>query len=167
MSRERFLKAVNLQSVDRVPCNEWIDHPEYVRKLTGIDPFEDPSGAVVEAIRLLDIDWYTGIPKRSHRFEAGETKKDLGHGRYVSEWGFTGSGWEREHGFTSDEEVLGYDPLERSTPEMRVAGYRAVVEGIQADQRRVGDACYVSGLYYTTLFQWVPPHNRAVRRDVV
>jgi hypothetical protein len=154
MSRERFLKAVNLQPVDRVPCNEWLDHPGFVRKLTGIDPFMDPGGAVVRAIRLLDIDWYVGIPKRSHRFTGGETKKDLGSGRYVSEWGFTGSGWEMEHGFGSDEDVLRYDPLARSAPAERQAGYRAVMEGIRADQALVGDACYISGLYYTTLFQW-------------
>ncbi len=154
MSRERFLKAVNLQAVDRVPCNEWIDHPEYVRKLTGIDPFEDPTGAVVAAIKLLDIDWYVSIPKKAHRFDTGETKKDLGHGQYVSEWGFTGSGWHMDHGFADDEAVLDYDPLTVSTPQQRAQGYHAVLEGIRADQALVGDACYISGLYYTTLFQW-------------
>ena len=154
MSKQRFLSAVNLQSVDRVPCNEWIDHPAFVRKLTGIDPFEDPTGAVVAAIRMLGIDWYVAIPKKSHRFAEGETKKDLGHGQYVSEWGFTGSGWHMEHDFHCDEDVLRYNPLERSTPEQRREGYRAVIEGIGADQALVGDACYISGLYYTTLFQW-------------
>lgn len=154
MSKERFLRAVNLQKVDRVPCNEWIDHPAFVKKLTGIDPFEDPQGAVVEALRLLDVDWYVGIPKRSHKFSEGETKKDMGRGRYVSEWGFTGSGWAMEHGFSSDEEVLAYNPLERNTPEQRQEQYRAVIEGIRADQALVGDTCYISGLYYTTLFQW-------------
>ena len=36
MSYDRFIKAVNLQPVDRVPANEWLDHPEFVKELTGI-----------------------------------------------------------------------------------------------------------------------------------
>ncbi len=154
MSRERFLKAIRLEPVDRVPCSEWLDHPGFVHKLTGIDPFDDPSAAVAESIRLLDIDWYVGLPHGSHRFAAGERKKDLGDGRAVSEWGFTGSGWGMAHHFADDEEVLAYRPLERIRPEIRQAGYAATLAGIKADQELVGDSCYISGLYYTTLFQW-------------
>jgi hypothetical protein len=154
MSRERFLKATRLEPVDRVPCNEWIDHPGFVLKLTGIDPYEDPTGAMVKAIKLLDIDWYVGLPHAAHRFSADETKKDLGGGHYISEWGFTGSGWSMEHEFHSDEDVLAYSPMEAKSPEERLAGYRATIDGILADQALVGDSCYISGLYYTTLFQW-------------
>jgi hypothetical protein len=154
MSRERFLKAVNLEPTDRVPCNEWIDHPGFVRKLTGIDPFDFPDKAIAACIRILDIDWYVGLPHHSHRFAAGERKKDLGHGRYVSEWGFTGSGWAMDLDFSSDEEVLKYRPLERHKPAVRQAGYDATIAAIKADQDIVGDSCYISGLYYTMLFQW-------------
>lgn len=154
MSKERFLKAVRLERVDRVPCNEWIDHPAFVKKLTGIDPFIDPSLAVIESIRLLDVDWYVGLPKRSFKFEADESKKDLGKGRYVSEWGFTGSGWSMEHAFHSDEDVLAYNPLEKKSYTERQADYAAAIASIKADQALVGESCYISGLYYTTLFQW-------------
>ncbi len=154
MSMERFLKAVNLEPVDRVPSNEWIDHPAFVKKLTGIDPFEDPQGAVIEAIRLLDLDWYVSIPKHANKFAKDETKKDLGEGRYVSEWGFTGSGWSMEHHFHSDEEVLRYNPLEQATPQQRQNQYAATIAGLKKDQELVGDSCFISSLYYTTLFQW-------------
>lgn len=154
MSKERFLKALNLQHVEKVPCNEWIDHPRFVSKLTGIDPFENPTRAIVEAIRLLDIDWYVSLPRHSHRFKEGETKKGLENGCYVSKWGFTGSRWSIEHDFYSDEQVLAYNPLEQSTPAERQKGYRSVIQSINSDQALVGDSCYISGLYYTTLFQW-------------
>jgi hypothetical protein len=154
MSRERFLKAVNLEPVDRISCNEWIDHPGFVARLTGIDPFVDPTAAIVETIKKLDIDWYVGLPRRAHRFAPSETTKDLGDGHYVTEWGFTGSGWRMSHQFHSDEEVLAYNPLEKTSCAERRACYDTVISGIRADQALVGDHCYISGLYYTTLFQW-------------
>lgn len=154
MSKERFLNAINLKQVDRVPCNEWIDHPKFVKKLTGIDPFIDPCLAIIQCISMLDIDWYVGLPKSSFKFEADESKKNLGEGRYVSEWGFTGSGWSMEHSFNSDEEVLAYNPLEKKSYNERQAEYAATIAGIKADQELVGENCYISGLYYTTLFQW-------------
>ena len=80
MSKERFLNSVNLKKVDRVPSNEWIDHPKFVHKITGIDPYENTTDAVVAAIQKLGIDWYVSIPKGSHKFESGESKKDIGSG---------------------------------------------------------------------------------------
>ncbi|MDO8686040.1 MAG: uroporphyrinogen decarboxylase family protein [Clostridiales bacterium] len=154
MSKERFLKAVNLQPVDRVPCNEWIDHPAFVSKLTGIDPFTDPIGAVIKSIRLLEIDWYVSLPRHAYRFDSSGTKKDLGGGHYISEWGFTGSSWTMEHHFHDDEDVLTYNPLELKSAAARQADYGATIAGIKADQALVGENCYISGLYYTTLFQW-------------
>ena len=154
MSRERFLKCVNLKGVDRVPSNEWIDHPDFVRKISGIDPYVDPTGAVIDTIRKLDIDWYVSIPKGSHKFETGESKKDIGSGHYVSEWGFTGSSWNVDHEFNDDEQVLSYEPQMQSTYHERQEKYRQTIAGIRADQALVGDSCYISGLYYTTLFQW-------------
>ncbi len=154
MSKKRFFDAIELKHTDRVPCIEWLDHPAFVMKLTGINPFEQPTEAVLQSIRKLDIDWYVGLPKHAHSFQEEEYKKDLGEGRYVSEWGFTGSIWATGHVFDSDEAVLTYNPLELKNAAQRQQGYASNVSKIQADQRLVNDACYISGLYYTTLFQW-------------
>ena len=60
-----------------------------------------------------------------------------------------------EHEFDSDEQVLSYEPQLQSTYELRQDKYRQTIKaGIRADQDLVGDSCYISGLYYTTLFQW-------------
>jgi hypothetical protein len=139
--------------VDRVPCQEWIDHPAFIKDVTGVDPYDFPEEAVVALLRELDIDWYGGIPKHSVRFAKNETKKDMGGGRFVSEWGFTGSGWSMEPPFHTYEEVLSYNPLEKSTAQARKEGHRRTVEHIMASNAMVGPISLILPSYYTTLFQ--------------
>ena len=154
MSTMRFLDTISLKPTDRIAQNEWLDQPDFVMKLTGIDPYEDPAAAVVAAIRKLGLDLYIGLPHHSVKFEAGEETKALGDGRYVSRWGFTGSSWHLGHKFANEFEVLGYDPFANTTFESRRAGYQSAIDSIMSDQQMVGEACYISGLYYTMLFQW-------------
>lgn len=154
MSKQRFLDAINLKPTDRVAQSEWLNHPEFILKLTGIDPFVNPGSAIESAIRKLDLDWYVDIPRYSEKFENGVVSRNLGEGRYVSQWGFTGSGWNVGHKFSDEEEVLAYDPFAGTTAESRRAGYKGVIDHIAKDQNIMGEACYISSLYYTTLFQW-------------
>ena len=155
MSRDRLLKAMRLEQTDRVAQNEWMDHPEFVLKHTGIDPYEQPEKAVVETIRKFDIDWYVALPKRANRFDGSETSRKVGDGAYITKFGFTGSYWKHaESEYADDETVYGYDPRPAETKEQREARFAGTVGAIQKDQESVGGLCYISGLYYTTLFQW-------------
>lgn len=151
--RQRAIDAMFLRPVDRVPCQEWIDHPEFIKEITGVDPFDFPTEAVVALLRELDIDWYGGIPKSSVKFEKNETKKDLGDGRYISEWGFTGSGWHTEPPFHTYEDVLSYNPFEHSTFEERNERHRRTVDSITAQNAMMGETTLILPSYYTTLFQ--------------
>ncbi len=155
MSKKRALKAMNLEYTDRVPCQEWVDHPLFIEKTTGINPFDHPDKAVVELIRKLDIDWYVSIPEKARRFSPKESSR-IEDGVKYTEWGFTGSQWEEESVFEDMEDVLSYNPLSDHsararivTKEYREKRIRDCIEG----QRQVGDAALVTGLYYTTLFQ--------------
>lgn len=155
MSRKRALRAMNLEQTDRVPCQEWIDHPEYIRKMTKIDPFEYPTEAVIEILKVLDVDWYVGIPEKSRKFKDGETSK-IEEGIHYTEWGFTGSQWEDEHVFSDEEEVLSYNPLDDqdgcvriSTPQYR----KERIDDFLKGQKLAGETTLITGLYYTTLFQ--------------
>ena len=156
MSKARALKAFNLEITDRVPCQEWIDHPEFITALTGLDPFEQPAAAVLATIGKLDLDWYGGIPQQSHRFRDGESAKTLADGNYITEWGFTGSLWEKENKFSSEEEVLSYNPLEDSSGKVRIVSraYRdgRIKECVEG-RKLAGESALITGLYYTMLFQ--------------
>lgn len=155
MSKKRALTAMNLEATDRVPCQEWIDHPEFIKKVTGIDPFEQPTEAVVAVLKALDIDWYVGIPEKSRKFEDGETSKTENGVKYT-EWGFTGSQWEDEHIFKDEEDVLSYNPFEDKSGRVRIATKkyrRDRINDCLKGQPLVGDSTLVTGLYYTTLFQ--------------
>ena len=155
MSKERFLKALRLEQTDRVAQNEWLDHPEFIKKHTGIDPYEEPERAVVAAIKKLDLDWYVGLPKGANKFEEGESSKKIGDDLYVTKFGFTGSYWRHtENLYQDDEAIYSYDPYAKTTKQQRVEGYRRSIEATKKDQGSVGDSCYISGLYYTMLFQW-------------
>ena len=155
MSKKRALDAMYLRDTDRVPNQEWIDHPAFIKKMTGIDPFEYPTEAVLEILKILDVDWYVGIPEKARKFSEGETSR-IEEGIHYTEWGFTGSQWEDEHVFEDIEEVLDYNPLEDiegkvriSTKEYRQSRINDMVKG----QKLVGDSTLITGLYYTTLFQ--------------
>ncbi|MDX1357973.1 MAG: uroporphyrinogen decarboxylase family protein [Clostridia bacterium] len=155
MSKQRALRAMNLEETDRVPCQEWIDHPGFIKKTTGIDPFEYPTEAVVAVLKALDIDWYVGIPEKSRKFDEGETSKTEDGVKYT-EWGFTGSQWEEEHVFEDEEDVLSYNPFEDSAGRVRIATEkyrRDRINDCLKGQPLVGDSTLVTGLYYTTLFQ--------------
>ncbi|MDO8686007.1 MAG: hypothetical protein Q7J78_04975 [Clostridiales bacterium] len=61
MSRQRFLDTISLKPTDRIAQNEWLDQPDFVMKITGIDPYEDPAGAIAAAICKLGLDMYVGL----------------------------------------------------------------------------------------------------------
>ena len=155
MSKSRALKAMNLEWTDRVPAQEWIDHPEFIKKITGIDPFEHPTEAVVKLLKVLDMDWYVGIPEKSRKFKDGETSKTEDGVKYT-EWGFTGSQWEDEHIFKDEEEVLSYNPFTDTSNKVQIVTekYRqGRINDCIKGQPLAGDTTLVTGLYYTTLFQ--------------
>ena len=155
MSKSRALKAMKLAATDRVPAQEWVDHPKFIKKVTGIDPFEYPTEAVVKLLKVLDIDWYIGIPEKSRKFDGGESSR-IEEGIKYTEWGFTGSQWEEENVFLDEEDVLSYNPFEDTAGRVRIATEKYRQDRINdclKGQPLVGDSTLVTGLYYTTLFQ--------------
>ncbi len=149
MSKERALKAINLERTDRVPQIEYIFHTEYVKKISGVDPYEAPEKALAETYRKIDLDliWYTygGI--------IPETEKEVSHYE-KTEWGWQGSTWRMSFPFKTVEEVLSYDPLK----EQKKMSFARVKQLFAEDYGRVkeayGNYVLVPGGYYTTLFMW-------------
>ena len=150
-----MIKALNLENAGGMALQETLEHPAFIRKITGIDPFERPTEAMLAAAKALGFDWMFGVPKRAVKFAEGEGKKTLGGGHYVTEWGFSGSHWSEHEGFDDIEKALEYDPFDGDESGGAVrARAKSAVAGVEADQAACGDLAVVTGLYYTTLFQW-------------
>jgi len=157
MGLQRAVDALSLRPVEGIPSFEVLEHPGIVKKLSGIDPYEDPINACIKALPLLEIDWVQDIPRTVVSFAEGQSTITVGDGSKLTEWGFSGSPWEEDYGFNSAEEVLAYRPLEDREGRVRVVGraYReARIRGPRESRKLVGDAALISGLYYTTLFQF-------------
>jgi len=82
VSFERAIKAINLEKTDKIPQQETIDHPEYMHKLLGLDPYKNPIQAYVDTYKKLDIDWIWGIPRRAVKFNEGESAKQSKEGYF-------------------------------------------------------------------------------------
>ncbi|MFA6109997.1 MAG: uroporphyrinogen decarboxylase family protein [Candidatus Latescibacterota bacterium] len=148
MSYQRALQTIRLQATDRVAQQETFDHPRLMQELLPYDPWDNPAQAYVDSYRALGIDWIFGLPKRALRFARGESSKAGQDGVRYTEWGLSGSAWREEYPFGEVEDVLAHDPLAGlQVPEDPLAG-------IRADQALMGDAAMVTGIFYTTLFQY-------------
>ena len=159
MSRQRALAAVNLQATDRIPRTECLQHPEFERAFTGIDPYRHPQKARVAMLEKLDLDMSsTGIPSTDDPIEDpfadGASSRVLEDGRHVVRWGATStSTWDWGKEYTSVKEVLDYDPLQHmsGTVEELAASFQA---GIDRERERVGDLYLTTSGTYKTLFMW-------------
>jgi uroporphyrinogen decarboxylase len=156
MSYERALNTLRLQNSDRVAHLEILDHPRFMQELIGYDPWTDPVQAYVDSYRALDIDWIIYIPRRAVRFARGQSSRTESDGTTYTEWGLSGSYWRREYLFQDVESVLAFDPVGNEQGEELVTpGYnQRVLDARRADQELMRESAIVSGIYYTTLFQF-------------
>ena len=160
MSRQRALAAIHLQPTDRIPQMECLQHPEFERTLTGIDPYRHPQKARLAMLEKLDLDMFSaGVPSTDDPIEDpladGASSKVLEDGRHVVRWGATTtSTWDWGKAFTSVRQVLDYDPLQHmpaGTVEDLAASYQA---GIDRQRELVGDRYLTTSGTYQTLFMW-------------
>lgn len=150
MSYERALKAINLELGDMIPQIEFLRHPQFVHKITGMDNSEDVLVKLAEANRRLDLDmiWYES---EVSAYDIKNHPEDY----EVTDWGGTDSIWRKRYPVDTVEDVLNYSPLENfeitDNPKERAAYFNI-------DYKRVkdvyGDSVLVPGGYYTTLVQW-------------
>lgn len=158
MSRQRALDIIHLGCPGTLGHQENLDHPEFIAERIGRDPWADRYRAYIDAYASLDVDWVIGVPRPELPRDAfaHASSIDAGGGRRATRWGMSGSYWREEYLFHDVEEVLRYDPLE-NTPrldlvtEERARDWR---HAILETQHAMGDTALVSGIYYTTLFQY-------------
>jgi uroporphyrinogen decarboxylase len=156
MSYNRALKTIHLEPGNGVAHLEILDHPQLMQALIGYDPWSNPRQAYADAYRALDVDWLIYIPQTSVRFEPGESSRVEADGTRYTEWGLSGSFWRGEYLFHDVESVLAFDPVANEEGERLVTPEynRQVLDYRRADQELMGDSAIVTGVYYTTLFQF-------------
>ncbi len=134
MSVERARKALRGERTDRIPLFDVPCHPGFVKYYTGIDPAVDCRGAVVAAMRKLDIDMGMGWVPPSMGGEVG--------------------GW--RHADSSSRDILGYDPFARQD----IAGmspqdaYQQAMKEYTDDMEMYGDFALPIGRTFTTLIHY-------------
>ncbi len=157
MSYQRAIDAFNLRLTSGIAQCENLDHPPFVERVSGMDPWQHPYEAYLSAFKALDLDWVHGIPTTATPRETFATSSSvpLDDGRRLTAWGINGSQWREEFRFHAVEDVLAYDPLLNEPPvdHITVKSAPGWHHATVAQQRAVGDAFVVAGPYYTTLFQ--------------
>ena len=156
MSYARAVATSRLETKDRVAHIEILDHPQFMQELIGYDPWTSPRQAYADAYRALDIDWIIAIPQRSIRFDPGESSRETADGTRFTEWGLSGSFWRGEYLFHDTESVLAFDPVANTQgePLVTIEYNQRFLADRRSDQQLVGDSAIVTGVYYTTLFQF-------------
>lgn len=156
MSISRAVHTILLQDHQGISHLENLDHPAFMQQLIGYDPWESPRQAYVDAYTALDVDWIIGIPNRSIKMHANESSHKAEDGTIYTEWGLSGSGWRADYKFHDVESILVFDPFENHQGEKLVtAEYnRQNITNRRKDQELMGSSAIVSGIYYTTLFQY-------------
>jgi hypothetical protein len=148
LSYQRGWQALNLQMPDQIPHTEYLSHPEWVERLTGIDPRDPDRAAEATAalVRAWDYDfmWFTMAPPDQPRLT------HMGTAVWSEGFELTDN---RECPFEDEEAVLNFDPA----AEIGIWPHERLVEHYARAWRSRQDqfpTCVIPGGYYNTIFSW-------------
>lgn len=152
MSQERARRALRGEPVDRIPLFDLPNHPGFLRKLTGIDPFVDPETAIGKAVAALDVDLLAcEIPTA-----AGAANDPHLYGLDKTEW---------RHADSARKGFFDYDPLQEhhfvSRPQEEITARFTLM--IERHRRLTGDSALSMAFLFTTCIHyaaealdWIP-----------
>jgi hypothetical protein len=156
MSYQRAYQTINLQPTQGIAHLENLDHPQFMQELIGYNPWDNPRQAYIDAYQALDVDWIIGIPDRCVKIDPNQSSYHAEDGTVFTEWGLSGSAWREEYQFHDAESVLAFDPVMNTSGEKLVTREynQQQIDRCRADQQAMGNSAIVTGIYYTTLFQF-------------
>ncbi len=158
MPRAEALQAMCLEAPPYIPKYDWLDHPDLMAEVSGLDPFEHPTEAHRICIEKLRMDWVAGVHGRGMRFKEGEVIVAHGGRKKYTEWGISGSEWDAvPDRFQTPEDVLAFDPFTSDTSDIPVLDPEwpeNIPDWVLHSREVLGDAALVTGCYYCTLFMW-------------
>lgn len=146
MSKERARKALRGEKTDRIPIIDTPAHPDFIQKLTGIDPFAHTEEAVLKAIQILDPDILScGVPEQTRSKRGDPNLYNL------DQMGF----W--RHRGNMHRDIMNYDPRVYRGEGGRLTEDQ-LLDIIMARLRReaflVGDCTLSMGFTFTTCIHY-------------
>jgi hypothetical protein len=151
MSYQRGLDAINLKKTDKVPQTEYIVHPKYLHKLTGIDPYMEPRKSQIKALKLLNLDIVWVILDKAVRFQGDDIKKsDTRHSH--AQWGIgQTTSYSHEGIAKTAEELIEWDIDKEVEQFFKTQGQREIKRQYEL-QKEFGESAMVPGVNSLTLF---------------
>ncbi|GAH67243.1 unnamed protein product, partial [marine sediment metagenome] len=175
MSHERTKAALHCEMPDVIPIYLIMNHPEFVRDATGVDPYEHPLISSQRFIERFDIDLggfpLSDEPQKPPVEEQGEDTVATEDGGLRSKYSRE-TEWHLQSPFKSVEEVLNFDtdPFGKDSekalyPNYALKNYRWLYEDwterIRQENETVrkvaevySDHLACGAGFYTTLFMW-------------
>jgi hypothetical protein len=153
--RQDVIDSLSGRFPSRVSTMETLNHPGLVRRVSGVDPWDQPVDAFSEAWRKLSIDVHVAAPASAVRprvpggtwVENGWRYADIGvfptavRVSYLDDLDHEGDDW-----------VYAYDPRRDDVDLVALAGDLAAAHA--QFRARFGGLAVHYHLYYTTLFMW-------------
>lgn len=152
MGYERALSALYLEESEKIPQIEFLQHSEFIAKVSGLDPLKEPREAQSLAFANLDLDmvWFTYTPFEefiAKKYEGVEERRDSWSKAYPTVW-------RKLTEVKSIDEILDFDPFE----EWNIPPLNSLVEHFEEVHREY-QSIYknqlVPGGTYHTCMMWL------------
>ncbi|MEM2961055.1 MAG: uroporphyrinogen decarboxylase family protein [Candidatus Bathyarchaeia archaeon] len=152
MGYERALSALYLEESDKVAQIEFLNHTEFISKVSGLNSINQPEEALSRALNKLDLDmiWLTYTPLEDfirRRYENVEVRKDSWSQAYPTEW-------RRIFNVKSVEEILDFNPFNT----WGIPNLEDLAESLENTHRRFQEiyrSQLVPGGTYHTCLMWL------------
>ena len=153
MGRERAIAALRGEADRRVACLEVAAHPEFIQKLTGMDPYARTAEAFAEYVARLDIDASILGYLEPPRTKDGATAQDERH--VYAQWGLRDTAWLTNPLYRTTDEILAFDPRSHDGSSLQAKVDRYCGDYERA-QRLFGDSTlYIPG-HYQLVVHYMP-----------
>lgn len=147
MSRQRAEMALRGEATDCIPIFDMPLHPNFLRKLTGKDPFRQTAEVTREAVIKLDIDMLVcGLVEST---TASEGDPDLYNILPLAEW---------RNEETTSRDLFSYDPQTYRGFDVHSKSEEEIAAEVKArldhEQDVLGDVCLKQGFTFTTCIHY-------------
>lgn len=152
MGYERALSALYLEEDKRVAQIEFLEHTEFIAKVSGLNPIKHPEEAISKALTKLDTDmiWFTYTPLGEYirrKCKDIEVRRDSWSQAYPTEW-------RKISEIRSIGEILDFDPFnEWNVPSLE--DLREDFEKVHGRTQTIYRNQLVPGGTYHTCLMWL------------